>query len=264
VSASSRGPTSSTPHSTPASSSRRSTSTPRSLERRDRDEPRERGPRRACECSPSLRESSARSPTPQTPQPVSPRCDSSWRTSRRSPPPVWSSSCTTCATPATRARSFARPTPPAPRRWSSPASRSIPSTPRRFARRPVRSFTCRCASVTSTTLEHFADVGRGYATVVRGGRDFRDVDFTTASVVVIGNEAEGLGDAAVAACHSISIPMAGRGESLNAGVAASLIAFEALWQRQGAISAPRHPVAFKSHDPHHSPTWPIRRPSCWP
>ena len=37
---------------------------------------------------------------------------------------------------------------------------------------------------------------------------------------------------------SISIPMAGRSESLNAGVAASLIAFEALWQRER-----QHPVA---------------------
>jgi TrmH family RNA methyltransferase len=100
-----------------------------------------------------------------------------------------------------------------------------------------------CVGDLATTLEHFVTSGAAtYATVVRGGRDFRDVDFTTASVVVIGNEAEGLGDVSVAACHSsISIPMAGRGESLNAGVAASLIAFEALGQRQGAISAPRPP-----------------------
>ena len=100
-----------------------------------------------------------------------------------------------------------------------------------------------CVSDLATTLEHFAASGAAtYATVVRGGRGYREVDFTPASVVVIGNEAEGLDDVAVAACHSsISIPMAGRGESLNAGVAASLIAFEALWQRQGALSTPRPP-----------------------
>jgi tRNA G18 (ribose-2'-O)-methylase SpoU len=34
----------------------------------------------------------------------------------------------------------------------------------------------------------------------------------------------------------ISIPMDGRSESLNAGVAASLIAFEALWQRRDAAA----------------------------
>ena len=41
--------------------------------------------------------------------------------------------------------------------------------------------------------------------------------------------------------QSISIPMAGRSESLNAGVAASLIAFEALWQRRDAAERPPPP-----------------------
>ena len=89
------------------------------------------------------------------------------------------------------------------------------------------------------TFEHFGAGAQLLATVVHGGRGLREVDFTRASVVVIGNEADGLDAATIGRCHeSISIPMDGRSESLNAGVAASLIAFEALWQRQDAAAAP--------------------------
>ena len=95
------------------------------------------------------------------------------------------------------------------------------------------------------TLAHFSGVGaQVLATVVRGGskpprRRFHD----RRRVVVIGNEADGLDDADRSRCvtRTITIPMAGRSESLNAGVAASLIAFEALWQRGDAIAAPPTP-----------------------
>jgi len=100
-------------------------------------------------------------------------------------------------------------------------------------------------STLEETLHHF--VARGahtYATLVRGGVDHRTVDFSKPSVVVIGNEADGLDDAAVGACQgAVSIAMAGRNESLNAGVAAALIVFEALWQRHGADS-PRPPSSL--------------------
>jgi RNA methyltransferase, TrmH family len=80
------------------------------------------------------------------------------------------------------------------------------------------------------------------ATVVRGGRNFREVDFSQPALVVVGNEADGLDDASIALCDdSISIEMAGTSESLNAGVAGSLIAFEALWRRQDTISRPITP-----------------------
>lgn len=85
------------------------------------------------------------------------------------------------------------------------------------------------------TLRHFAGLGvRSYATVVRGGTPYRRADLSAGCVVVIGNEATGLDAAARAQCdEELSIEMAGRAESLNAGVAASLIAFEALAQRRG-------------------------------
>lgn len=85
------------------------------------------------------------------------------------------------------------------------------------------------------TLSHFAIAGvRIYGTVVRGGTPHRSVDLSRPCAVVIGNEADGLDAAVIAQCDEvISITMDGRNESLNAGVAASLIAFESLWQRQG-------------------------------
>jgi TrmH family RNA methyltransferase len=87
-------------------------------------------------------------------------------------------------------------------------------------------------------MDYFADT-QLLATVVRGGRSHRDVDFGRASVVLIGNEADGLDVATTQRCaESISIPMDGRSESLNAAIAASLIAFEALWQRRDAAAVP--------------------------
>jgi TrmH family RNA methyltransferase len=85
-----------------------------------------------------------------------------------------------------------------------------------------------------TTLESFERRGAStLATVVRGGADHRGIDFTKPTVVVIGNEAEGLDDEAIGRCSgSITIEMRGGSESLNAGVAGSLVAFEAMWQRQ--------------------------------
>jgi TrmH family RNA methyltransferase len=85
-----------------------------------------------------------------------------------------------------------------------------------------------------TTLSSFERRGaKTLATVVRGGVDHRGIDFTKPTVVVIGNEAEGLDEEAVARCAgAITIEMAGGSESLNAGVAGSLIAFEAMWQRR--------------------------------
>jgi TrmH family RNA methyltransferase len=71
-----------------------------------------------------------------------------------------------------------------------------------------------------------------YASVVRGGSDFRTLPLGGGCAIVIGNESSGLDEAAIALCDaSLSIPMAGRSESLNAGVAASLVLFEALHQR---------------------------------
>jgi TrmH family RNA methyltransferase len=93
------------------------------------------------------------------------------------------------------------------------------------------------------TLRFYSERGAStYATVVRGGDDHRSIDYRRASVVVIGNEAEGLSEDAVSLCDGqISIAMAGASESLNAGVAGSLIAFESMWRRQSTGGGPITP-----------------------
>jgi TrmH family RNA methyltransferase len=93
------------------------------------------------------------------------------------------------------------------------------------------------------TLDSFVSRGATtLATVVRGGVSHRLVDYSKPTVVVIGNEATGLDAASVALCKgAITIEMCGASESLNAGVAGSLIAFEAFWQRQDTTSTPPSP-----------------------
>ncbi len=89
-------------------------------------------------------------------------------------------------------------------------------------------------------MSHFESVGaQTWATVVHGGEDLLRCDLAKPSVVVIGNEARGLDAAAVSRCHArLSIPMEGASESLNAGVAASLVAFVSGWQANGSLPAP--------------------------
>jgi TrmH family RNA methyltransferase len=94
-------------------------------------------------------------------------------------------------------------------------------------------------STLDEALAHFSRGGAQiFASVVRGGRSHRELDFSSPTVVVIGNEATGLDEAVTAQCHdSLTIPMSDHAESLNAGIAASLIAFEAYYQRQDATSS---------------------------
>lgn len=89
------------------------------------------------------------------------------------------------------------------------------------------------------TMAYLRECGiRSYATVLSDATSYLDCDLSGACAAVIGNESAGLGEAAVALSDErMTIEMAGRAESLNAGVAASLIAFEALRQRRGTTNA---------------------------
>ncbi len=72
-----------------------------------------------------------------------------------------------------------------------------------------------------------------WATVVAGGTTLEDVALGGAGALLIGAEAHGLDAIAVGASSvSVSIPMAGQTESLNAGVAAAVVLFEAARQRR--------------------------------
>ena len=67
-------------------------------------------------------------------------------------------------------------------------------------------------------------------TAARGGTTYTKVDLTGRVAVVVGNEAHGLPDD-TPVDEWISIPHAGRAESLNAAMAAAVICFEAMRQR---------------------------------
>ena len=72
-----------------------------------------------------------------------------------------------------------------------------------------------------------------------GAIDYADFNWTRPTLLVIGNEGAGLSSDALAAVGStISIPVAAPVESLNAGIAAAVILFEAARQR-GRASRPR-------------------------
>jgi RNA methyltransferase, TrmH family len=74
---------------------------------------------------------------------------------------------------------------------------------------------------------------RSVAAVARGGVPYDDCDLRDAVALVVGGEARGLPDAvAEHADERVTIPMAGRGESLNVGVACSVLLFEAARQRR--------------------------------
>jgi TrmH family RNA methyltransferase len=69
-----------------------------------------------------------------------------------------------------------------------------------------------------------------------GDTDYREVDYVSKPVVIIGgNERIGISPQQIALCdHVVRIPMAGYVESLNLSVATALVQFEVLRQRQAA------------------------------
>jgi TrmH family RNA methyltransferase len=70
-------------------------------------------------------------------------------------------------------------------------------------------------------------------TEARGGAPYDGVDLTGQTAVVLGNEAHGLPTGLTAELDgTITIPMVGRTESLNVGMAAAVICFESARQRR--------------------------------
>ncbi|NLL82367.1 MAG: RNA methyltransferase [Tissierellia bacterium] len=73
---------------------------------------------------------------------------------------------------------------------------------------------------------------RIYATSLEGSIPINDVKYINNFIIAIGNESQGVKDRVLnLADASIKIPMPGSAESLNAGVAASIIMYEAMKQR---------------------------------
>jgi tRNA G18 (ribose-2'-O)-methylase SpoU len=71
--------------------------------------------------------------------------------------------------------------------------------------------------------------------VARDGTAYTAADLRDRVAFVLGNEASGLDDPVLARCDErVSIPMAGRSESLNVGMAAAVLCFEAARQRSAS------------------------------
>lgn len=71
------------------------------------------------------------------------------------------------------------------------------------------------------------------ATVARGGTAYDETDLRGPIAILLGNEAHGLpGHIEGRVDRLVTIPMAGRGESLNVGMAAAVLCFEVARQRR--------------------------------
>jgi TrmH family RNA methyltransferase len=83
-------------------------------------------------------------------------------------------------------------------------------------------------------VARLASAGLGtLATVARAARSYDQVDLADPVALVLGNEAHGLpGDVAARVERAVSIPMVGRTESLNVGMAGTILCFESLRQRR--------------------------------
>ena len=76
---------------------------------------------------------------------------------------------------------------------------------------------------------------RTLGAVPRGGTDYTSADLTVPFALVMGNEAHGLpAEVAAALDGQLTVPMVGRAESLNVGMATAVLCFEAARQRRAA------------------------------
>ncbi len=89
------------------------------------------------------------------------------------------------------------------------------------------------AGLDEALAELRAKGARVLASVARGGDDPCASDLAGPCALLIGNESAGLAEDVVARCDAaLTIPMAGRAESLNAAVAGAMLAYEAMVQRR--------------------------------
>jgi len=67
------------------------------------------------------------------------------------------------------------------------------------------------------------------AASLREAVPYRDASYTNPCFVLVGNESQGLPEAYEAECDlRVTIPMKGRADSLNAAIAAAVLAYEVL------------------------------------
>lgn len=72
------------------------------------------------------------------------------------------------------------------------------------------------------------------ATDAKSEKKYFDIDLKRPTAVIVGNEGQGLSEDIEKLCsESVSIPIIGKAESLNAAIAAALVLYEAVRQRMG-------------------------------
>ena len=86
----------------------------------------------------------------------------------------------------------------------------------------------------SQTIEEWKKRGMWFACADMGGTEMYDCDLKGAIGLVIGSEGEGVSRLVKEKCdYRVSIPMKGQLDSLNASVAAGVLAYEIVRQRRG-------------------------------
>lgn len=61
--------------------------------------------------------------------------------------------------------------------------------------------------------------------------DYRMADMKKPTIIIVGNEANGISDEVISMCQCVKIPILGKAESLNVGVAAAILMYELVRQR---------------------------------
>jgi TrmH family RNA methyltransferase len=92
---------------------------------------------------------------------------------------------------------------------------------------------CR-ADDSALRIPHSALAVQIVAAVTGTDKSYTDLDYRKPTLFLVGNETEGLSDAALElATERVTIPMPGGTDSLNVAVSASVLLYEALRQRSG-------------------------------
>lgn len=88
--------------------------------------------------------------------------------------------------------------------------------------------------VDKNSLESAKQEGfRLYAGALRNDSSiYTEMDYTSPSIIIVGNEANGVSEEILSISEHIIIPIEGKAESLNAAVAAAVIIYEAVRQRR--------------------------------
>ena len=77
-------------------------------------------------------------------------------------------------------------------------------------------------------LEEYSKQGKVYGGILTGNTvDYREPSYDNKTIIVVGNEANGISDRVKKICIPVKIPIYGKAESLNAAVAAALLMYEA-------------------------------------